>query len=386
MTPFVTPSHAPSYVAMAQAAVNEALATAGIGYSAIKQAFVGYVYGDSTSGQAALYATGLSGIPIYNLNNNCATGSSALALARQAVLSGAAECVLALGFEQMRNGALASQWKDRLAPLDRFLAVVDERLGSSEAPMALRLFGGAGLDYQRRHGTPDEVFAMIACKAREHAAHNPLAVFRDPLTVEQILASPRLYGPLTRLQCCPPTCGAAAAVLCTAEFARRHGIDPSVTIAAQAVTTDRAQSFVGDDLSATVGAEMTRRASTEVYEQRGISPDDIDVIELHDCFTANELLSYEALAIVPEGGAEAFIRDRRNTYGGSVVVNPSGGLLAKGHPLGATGLAQCHELTGQLRGGAGARQVEGSRLALAHNIGLGGACVVTLYESRAGRA
>lgn len=385
MTPFCTPANSPDYVKLAEAAVSEALKAAGLSYSALDQAYVGYVYGDSTAGQAALYPAGLTAIPIFNVNNNCATGSSALFLARQSIMSGAAECVLALGFEQMRRGALQSQWNDRTDPLERFLSVIDNRFGPSDAPMALRLFGGAALDYQERHGTPDDVFAAIVCKARRHAAGNPLAVFREPLSIEEVLASPRLYGPLTRLQCCPPTCGAAAAILCSPDFARRHGISDDVRIAAQAVTTDAADSFVGDDLGATVGTGMTRRAAIQVYESRAIGPEDVDVVELHDCFTSNEVLSYEALGLVPEGGAERFIRDGDNSYGGQVVVNPSGGLLAKGHPLGATGLAQCHELFGQLRGSAGTRQVEGARLALAHNIGLGGACVVTLYESVGGR-
>lgn len=386
MTPFCTPARSPDYATMAMAAVGEALAQAGIGYDSIDQACVGYVYGDSTAGQGALYPLGMSGIPVFNVNNNCATGTSALYLARQAILSGAAQCVLALGFEQMRPGALQSQWTDRTDPLARFLDVVDQRFGESQAPMALRLFGGAALDYQQHYGTSDEVFAMIACKARRHAAHNPLAVFREPLTVEQVLASPRLYGPLTRLQCCPPTCGAAAAILCTPAFAQRNGVADQVRIVAQACTTDRPDSFAGDDLGATVGTGMTRRAADAVYAEAGIGPQDIDVMELHDCFTSNELLSYESLGLVEPGGAERFIRDGDNSYGGAVVVNPSGGLLAKGHPLGATGLAQCHELAGQLRGLAGARQVEGARLALAHNIGLGGACIVTIYERVAGHA
>lgn len=384
MTPFVTPANSPDYVAMAGAAIAQALADAGIDYSAIDQAFAGYVYGDSTSGQAALYPAGLTGIPIFNVNNNCATGSSALALGRAAIASGGAECVLALGFEQMRRGALESQWSDRTDPLDAFLDVIDARFGSSPAPMALRLFGGAGLDYQQRYGAEDATFAMIAVKARRHAAENPLAVFRDPLTVEEVMASPHLYGPLTRLQCCPPTCGAAAAILCSEHFAKAHGIDSSVVIAAQAVTTDRPSSFDGADLAATVGADMTRAAASAIYQAAGVDPADLDVVELHDCFTANELLSYEALGLTAPGTAEAFIRDGDNSYGGKVVTNPSGGLLAKGHPLGATGLAQAHELVGQLRGRTGRRQVERARLALAHNIGLGGACVVTLYENRGG--
>ncbi|QLC26461.1 lipid-transfer protein [Parasphingopyxis algicola] len=386
MTPFATPRRSRDYRSLARDAVGDALADGGLDYDRIEQAYAGYVYGDSTSGQAALYASGLTGIPIVNVNNNCATGSTALFLARQAVAGGTAECVLALGFEQMGQGALASVYDDRPDPLDPFLDTVEKRLGPSDSPMALRLFGGAGLDYQRRYGAEDRTFALIAEKARRHAAKNPFAVFRDPLSVEDILASPPMYGPLTRLQCCPPTCGAAAAVLCSKEFAKKHGIADDVAIAGQAMTTDRPDSFDGDDLAITVGAGMSRAAARNVYAEAGIGPTDIDLVELHDCFTANELLSYESLGLTEKGTAERFIRDGDNSYGGTVVTNPSGGLLSKGHPLGATGLAQCFELVTQLRGAAGERQVDGARLALQHNIGLGGACVVTLYENRAGRA
>jgi acetyl-CoA acetyltransferase len=385
MTPFDTPGKARDYRVMATDAVTDVLADAGVTYPSIEQAYVGYVYGDSTSGQAALYPSGLTGIPIINVNNNCATGSTALWLARQAIASGAADCVLALGFEQMKRGALASVYDDRPDPLGDFLDTCTARLGPSDSPMALRLFGGAGLEYQQRYGAEDRTFALIAEKARRHAAPNPRAVFRDILSADEILDSPHMYGPLTRLQCCPPTCGAAAAILCSEAFAARHGMSTDIVIAAQAMTTDRPDSFDGKNLAATVGATMSRTAADQVYESAGIGPDDLDVVELHDCFTANELLSYEALGLTAIGTAERFIRDGDNSYGGKVVTNPSGGLLSKGHPLGATGLAQCFELVTQLRGGAEARQVEGARLALQHNIGLGGACVVTLYENRAGR-
>jgi acetyl-CoA acyltransferase len=379
MVPFATPSNADPYDVMAAGAIRAALSDAGIELSAVQQAYAGYVYGDSTSGQKALYGVGRTGIPVVNVNNNCSTGSSALWLARQAVAGGAADCVLAFGFEQMRRGALADVWEDRPSPFTEFLAVAHEAQGPSTAPLAAQLFGGAAAEYAAEHGTSPETFARIAVKARRHAAHNPYAVFRDPVTVEEVLASPTIYGPLTRLQCCPPTCGAAAAVVTSEEFARSHGLRTDVAIAAQAMTTDTAASFEGG-MAALVGFDLTRRAARQVYETAGVDPRDLEVVELHDCFTANELLSYEALGLTDDGTAEQFVLDGDNTYGGRVVTNPSGGLLSKGHPLGATGLAQCAELTWQLRGQAQARQVEGVTLALQHNIGLGGAAVVTLYE------
>lgn len=381
MIPFVTPRNTQPYPKMGAEAAQRALSDAGVDYDLIEQAFVGYVYGDSTSGQAALYGVGLTGIPIINVNNNCSTGSSALFLARQAVAAGALDCALALGFEQMQRGALAMTWSDRPSPFAEFDAVVDGLQERTDAPFAARYFGGAGADYAEQYGISEEVFARIAVKARAHAANNPYAVFRDRVTLEEVLASPRIYGPLTRLQCCPPTCGAAAAVVCSPGFARRHGLRGDVAIRAQAMTTDTSSSFASGDMRAVVGYDMSRAAATRVYEDAGVGPDDLDVVELHDCFTTNELISYEALGLTPAGTAERFIADGDNTYGGRIVTNPSGGLLSKGHPLGATGLAQCTELVWQLRGAAGPRQVEGARLGLQHNIGLGGAAVVTLYEA-----
>jgi acetyl-CoA acetyltransferase len=330
----------------------------------------------------ALYGVGMTGITIVNVNNNCSTGSTALYLARQAVQSGAVDCVLVLGFEQMRPGALGSVFTDRPTPFDDFDAVTDRLVGMPEIPLALRYFGGAGLAHMEKYGTPLDAFARIRAKASRHAANNPLALLRKELSAQDVLDSPAIWpGVMTRLMACPPTCGAAAAVLVSEDFAKRRGLRPGVRIAAQAMTTDRPSTFESGDMMRLVGYDMSRAAAAQVYEQAGIGPDELDVVELHDCFAHNELITYEALGLCPEGGADKFIREGDNTYGGKVVTNPSGGLLSKGHPLGATGLAQCFELTHQLRGSAGARQVEGARVALQHNLGLGGACVVTLYRN-----
>lgn len=380
MIPFTKPGANEPYPVMAAKAVRLALADAGVAYGEMQQAYVGYVYGDSTSGQRALYEVGMSGIPVVNVNNNCSTGSTALYLARQAVESGAADCVLALGFEQMSPGALGSVFTDRTSPFERFDALTNE-LVDVELPLALRYFGGAGLAHMKEFGTKLETFAKIRAKASRHAANNPLALFRDVVTEEQVMASPMIWpGVMTRLMACPPTCGAAAAVVVSEAFAKKHGLDTTVRIRAQSMTTDTPVTFEARDMRELVGFSMTRRAAQSVYEAAGIGPEDIDVIELHDCFAHNELITYEGLGLCPVGGAEKFVIDGDNTYGGKYVTNPSGGLLSKGHPLGATGLAQCAELVEQLRGRAGARQVEGARLALQHNLGLGGACVVTLYE------
>lgn len=380
MIPFTKPGQGDDWDVMGEKAVRLALEDAGIGYEQVQQAYVGYVYGDSTAGQSVLYRVGLSGIPVVNVNNMCATGSTALYLARQMVELGAADCVLAVGFEQMTPGAIGSAFSDRKHVGDSMLQAMMGLQGLDPvAPFAAQQFGGAGADYQRRYGTRDETFACISVKARAHAANNPFAIFRDPVTLEEVMASKPLFGPITRLQACPPTCGAAAAVIVSPAFAARHGLDASVEIKGQALTTDRDSSFSSGSMMRVVGYDMAKEAASLAYEAAGIAPSDAQVVELHDCFTANELLSYETLGLCPEGGAEQFILDGDNTYGGRYVTNPSGGLLSKGHPLGATGLAQCYELTHQLRGTAGRRQVEGVTHALQHNIGLGGACVVTVY-------
>lgn len=381
MIPFTKPGASAPYHVMAAAAGRLALADAGVAFEAIQQAYVGYVYGDSASGQKAVYALGRTGIPVFNLNNNCSTGSTALYLARQAIASGAAECVLALGFEQMNPGALGTVFNDRPSPLEDFDHETDALVGMADIPMTMRYFGGAGLSHMNKYGTPLESFAKVRAKASWHAARNPLALLRKSLSIEDVMNSPQLWpGVLTRLMACPPTCGAAAAVLTSERYAKRQGLRTDVWIAAQAMTTDRPDTFESRDMMYVAGYGMSERTAQMAYEQAGIGPDDIDVVELHDCFAQNELITYEALGLCPQGGAAAFIDAGDNTYGGKVVTNPSGGLLSKGHPLGATGLAQCFELSHQLRGSAEQRQVPNARIALQHNLGLGGACVVTVYQ------
>jgi sterol carrier protein 2 len=381
MIPFVKPGANQPYHVMGAEAARLALRDAGLGYEAIQQAFVGYVYGDSTCGQRALYPVGMTGIPIVNVNNNCSTGSTALYLARQAIASGAADCVLALGFEQMKPGALGSVFVDRPSAFEDFDSAADRLIDAPGVPLALRYFGGAGLSHMKKHGTPLSSFAKVRAKASRHAANNPLALFRKEVSADDVLNDQVIWpGVMTRLMACPPTCGGAAAILVSEKFALKNGLRKDVRIAAQAMTTDTPSTFDAGDMMQLVGYDMARAAASKVYEDAGVGPDDIDVVELHDCFAQNELITYEALGLCPEGGAEKFIDDGDNTYGGKFVTNPSGGLLSKGHPLGATGLAQCYELTRQLRGTADATQVDGAKRALQHNLGLGGACVVTLYE------
>ena len=381
MVKFQKPGASDEYNVMASNAIRNAMKDGGIEFADIEQAIAGYVYGDSTCGQRAVYEVGLTGIPVYNVNNNCSTGSSALMLARQMVEGGIAECVLAVGFEQMKKGALESAWNDRTNPLDKHANVMNDVQGVNGAPGAAQMFGGAGREYRWKYGTKRETFAKVAEKARKHAAKNPFALFQETYSVEEILASPEVFDPLTRYQCCPPTCGAAAAIVCSDDFAKKKGIANPVWIAAQAMTTDYPSTFEEKSMIKMVGYDMAKKCADQVYEKAGLGPKDVQVIELHDCFTANEVLTYEALGLAKEGEAEKLIWENDNTFGGKWVTNPSGGLLSKGHPLGATGLAQCTELVWQLRGTAGDRQVKGAKVALQHNLGLGGACVVTMYRN-----
>lgn len=370
------------YPDMAREAGTQALQDAGVPYREVQQAAVGYVYGDSTRGQRAVYELGLTGIPVYNVNNNCSTGSTALYLAKQLVEGGLADCVLALGFEKMQKGALAID-ASRGNPLQRHLETMVRLRGQADGPPAAQLFGNAGREHMERYGTRAESFARIALKNHRHSVENANSQFRQEYTLEQIQQSPGVHQPLTRLQCCPTSDGAAAAVVVSGDFVRRHRLEEkAVEIAGMAMATDLPGSFEDSSIRL-VGSEMTRLAARQAYEQSGLGPEDVQVIELHDCFSTNELITYEALGLCPEGEGGELIDSGAVTYGGRWVVNPSGGLISKGHPLGATGLAQCAELSWQLRGLAGKRQVSGARAALQHNLGLGGAAVVTLYRRAA---
>ena len=368
------------YPDMGREAGERALADAGVDYSTIEHAVVGYVYGDSTSGQTALYELGLTGIPCINVNNNCSTGSSALYTARNYIRGGLADCVLALGFEKMERGSLKGHWTDRTPPMKRHVKEMWSRRPRTDAPIAPQMFGNAGREYMERYGVTADTFAKIAEKNHRHSVNNPYSQFRDEYSLEDILNAPMIYEPLTKLQCCPTSDGGAAAVLASERFVREHDLwDRAVEIVGQAMTTDSADTFDGSDMSI-VGYHFAKKAAQKVYEESGLGPEDVQVIELHDCFSANELVTYEALGLCEPGNAGVLVDDGATTYGGRWVVNPSGGLISKGHPLGATGLAQCAELTWQLRGTADKRQVTDVRAALQHNIGLGGAAVVTMYR------
>ncbi|WP_201769658.1 lipid-transfer protein [Amycolatopsis orientalis] len=367
------------YPQMAKESGTKALADAGISFDEVRQAYVGYVYGESTSGQRAVYELGMTGIPVVNVNNNCSTGSTALYLAAEAIRGGRADCVLALGFEKMQPGSLGSTYDDREQPMGRHLQALAE-ISEVLFPPAPWMFGAAGREHMKTYGTTAEHFAKIGEKNHRHSVNNPYAQFQESYSLQDILDSRMIYDPLTKLQCSPTSDGSGAAILASESFVDSHGLArQAVEIVGQAMTTDFASTFDGTAKNI-IGYDMNVQAARQVYDQAGLGPGDFQVIELHDCFSANELLLYEALGLCAEGEAGKLVDSGDTTYGGKWVVNPSGGLISKGHPLGATGLAQCAELTWQLRGTADKRQVDGVEAALQHNIGLGGAAVVTAYQ------
>lgn len=370
------------YPDMSKEAVTIALRDAKINYADVEQAVVGYVYGDSTSGQRALYEMGMTGIPVYNVNNNCSTGSSALFLAKQIIEAGNVDCVLALGFEKMEPGSLSSKFFDRANPIERHITEMSKLADVQAGPIAAQIFGNAGFEHMKKYGTKPEHFAKIAYKNHKHSINNPYSQFREEYTLDEIMKSPKVVdGILTKLQCCPTSDGAGAAVLVSENFVRRYGLESqAVEIVGMEMATDPESTFSEGSLMKIAGYDMTRLAANRLFSKSGYKPQDVDVVELHDCFSANELITYEALGLCEEGKAGQFIDNGDNTYGGKVVINPSGGLISKGHPLGATGLAQCAELCWQLRGLAEKRQVQNCKLALQHNLGLGGAVVIALYR------
>jgi len=382
MTKFEKPgSKAWDYPDMAKEAGEKALADAGIPYTEIQQAAVGYCYGDSTCGQRAVYQLGLTGIPVYNVNNNCSTGSTALFMAKQFVEGGIADCVLALGFEKMEKGSLGVKYSDRTNPLDKQFELMVSLRGFAAAPPAAQFFGNAGREHMDRYGTKPEQFAKIGHKNHKHSVNNPYSQFQDEYSLQDILNAPMVYEPLTKLQCCPTSDGAGAAIVVSEDVVRRHGLQAqAVEIAGLAMAPDLETTFSEKSCIKLIGSDITRTAARKVYEQSGLGPEDVQVVELHDCFSANELVTYEALGLCPEGKGGDLIDSGAVTYGGRWVVNPSGGLISKGHPLGATGLAQCTELVWHLRGQAQERQVEGAKIGLQHNLGLGGAAVVAMYK------
>jgi acetyl-CoA acetyltransferase len=375
------------YPDWAKEAGEKALADAGVPYSAIEQAYAGYVYGDSTYGQRAVYELGLTGIPVLNVNNNCSTGSSALFLARQAIKGGLVDCALAIGFEKMERGSLGMKYTDRTPAMDKHIGRMFQLRAPEQSPFAPQMFGNAGRDHMQKYGSKPEHYQWIGWKNHKHSVNNPYAQFQTEYTLQEIADAPMIHDPLTKLQCSPTSDGAGAVIVASERFVDQHDLwSRAIEIVGQSMVTDLSTTFDSEtDCIKICGYDMSKTAAQRAYEEAQVAPSDVQVVELHDCFSANELVTYEALGFAAEGEGHLLVDREATTYGGDgPVVNPSGGLISKGHPLGATGLAQCSELTWQLRGEADKRQVDDVEVALQHNIGLGGAAVVTLYKRARG--
>ncbi|KAF2762835.1 acetyl-CoA acetyltransferase [Pseudovirgaria hyperparasitica] len=388
LTKFLKPRRTREYPELGYEAGVKAMLDAGITYDDVETGIACYCYGDTTSGQRVFYQFGMSTIPIYNTNNACATGSTGLHLARTLIRNGAADCILVIGMEQMSPGSIKSVWSDRPSPMGLSTTMMEEIGGKHDTPRNAQYFANAGQEYMDKYGATAEDFAEIARISHEHSQRNPYAQFQNTYTLDEILKSPMVHPPLTKLQCSPTSDGAGAAVLISQAFLDRRPQlkQKAILIAGQSMLTDSPQLFSRSAIDL-VGFDMTKRAAKAAMAEARVSPADITVCELHDCFSTNELLLIDGLGFSAPGKAHELVRRGDITYGGKgPVVNPSGGLISKGHPLGATGLAQCAELVWQLRGWANnGRLVKQTSVALQHNLGLGGAVVVNVYKRADGR-
>ncbi|KAJ5739074.1 hypothetical protein N7533_011858 [Penicillium manginii] len=380
LTQFLKPRRTREYPELGYEAGVKAMLDAKIDYDSVEAGIACYCYGDTTSGQRIFYQFGMTGIEIYNLNNACATGSTGLHLARKMVKGGLADCVLVIGFEQMRPGSIKSVWDDRPSPLGPSTKMMEDEFGKHDSPRNAQYFGNAGQEYMSRYGAKAEDFAEIARISHEHSQKNPYAQFRTAYSLDEIVNS-------TPLQCSPTSDGAAAAVIVSQKFldARPHLRSQAILMAGQKMLTDGPEVYSRSAIDL-VGFNMSRDAAKLAMQEAQVQTKDIKVCELHDCFSTNEMLLLDGLGFSEPGKAHEMVRRGDITYGGrGPVINPSGGLISKGHPLGATGLAQCAELTWQLRGWANNRLVDEVDVALQHNLGLGGAVVVTIYKRADGQ-
>jgi sterol carrier protein 2 len=387
MTKFIKPRGKVDYTELGYEAGIKALLDAQITYDDVDQGVACYCYGDSTCGQRVFYQFGLTHIPIYNVNNNCSTGSTGLAMARTLVGSGAADCVMVVGFEKMMPGSLQSFFNDRENPTGTTVKMMKETRGITNSPGAAQMFGNAGREYMEKYGAEAKDFAEIARVNHAHSPNNPYSQFQQVYTLDQVSSSPMIHEPLTKLQCCPTSDGGAAAIIVSQAFldARPHLKEQAIQIAGQCIATDAPSLFSRSAIDL-MGYEMTQFAVKKATEEAGVKASDAQIVELHDCFSANEMVVIDALGLCEKGKAHELVRKGDITYGGKYVINPSGGLISKGHPLGATGIAQCAELVWHLRGWANNRNVANTSVCLQHNLGLGGAVVVSVYKRADGKA
>ncbi len=375
---------------LASTASLEALADSGQSITDMGLLAMGNVYeANSHNGQRLQKQIGQTGIPVYNVVNACATGATAVRVAMMAIKSGECDTALAVGVEKMgKMGMLGSAAKARgekkvFEPKGRYGSVVKTEglLGTGLMP---GVFAQAGTEYALKHSVTAEQFAKVAQKNHAHSVLNPLAQYRKEFSLEEIMAAEMISYPNTLPMCTPTSDGAAAVVLVS--DSRLRTLDPdvrrrAVKISASILTSDPWTE--GGQVQPDVNT-LTRMAADAAYEQAGVGPEDLDLVELHDCFATAELLHYDNLRLCEPGGAGDFIDSGKPTRDGSIPVNVSGGLLSKGHPIGATGIANLYEVATHLRGEAGDRQIEGARVGLTHVIGLASACAVHILEAGAG--
>ena len=350
-------------------AAVQALKDAGMSIKDIEMFVCGNLFqANAMNGQKILQQIGQTGIPVFNVSNACATGSTAFREAYVGVASGMYDTTMAVGVEQMgKMGLLGGGARSGGES-------VEGVLGSGLMPA---VFGQAGVEHMRKYGTTPEQFAKISVKNHKHSVHNPLSQYQVEVSLEDVMKARMVAFPNTLYMCCPTGDGAAAAILVSEEKMRQFTNKP-VKVAASVLTSDP---YTDRDLTMPDVNTLTQNAAKQAYEKSGIGPEDLNLVELHDCFATAEMLHYENLGLCGEGGAGQMIDEGATSLGGKIPVNVSGGLLSKGHPLGATGVANIYEIVNQLRGNGGARQVEGAKAGLAHVIGLGSACTIHILTA-----
>ena len=351
-------------------AVKQAIEDAGIEKRDIEAAYCGTALGGMMAGQRVLKMLGITGLPITNVENACSSSSTAFRQAYIAVAAGAYDMVLVLGVEKL------TKFGGGTLPLER------EDFEVTHGLVMPALYGMRARRYMHDYGLTEEQLAGVAVKAHRHGAKNPDAQYRNEVTVDEVMSARPIADPFTLLHCCPSGDGAAAAIVCSAKTARKYTANP-IRVACSEVNSGRYMTGFRDMTS----PEITVRGARQAYEEAAIGPDDVDVAEVHDAFTIAELLYYEALGFCDRGDAAGLLEDGETSLGGRIPVNPSGGLLSKGHPIGATGAAQVVEVVRQLRGTCGGRQVENARVGLTHCTGGGisgfdhGACSIHMFAA-----
>jgi acetyl-CoA acetyltransferase len=359
-----------SYSGLAAPPLYEAIKSAGIDRTDVDAVFCGHAFGGMLTGQRIARELGLGGVPVTNVDNACSGGATALALAVDAVRTGKHDLVAVIGVDKL------SQFGGGTIPL------VAEDWEVQQGMVMPAMYAMRARRFLHERGATSEDLAGISVKNRRHGALNPFAQFQKEVTVEQVVGSRMIADPLTLLQCCPTGDGAAVVIVAAGDHPKVSD-RPKVRITASVLHSGEVEAGFRDMLK----PEISSKSARDAYEEAGISPDELDVVELHDAFTIAELVYYEALGLCEEGEALDYLASGATTFGGRTVVNPSGGLLAKGHPVGASGIAQAVEIYWQLTGQAGSRQVDGARRALSHVTGGGiagldhGACSIHLYET-----